>query len=168
MNDKHLLTSDEKIKNWGYGEWVEEPDVIEFEHKGFKCKVKRCFANELSGHLFGGHLCGYVCVPKENPKHGKDVFEEFDGIDVHGGLTYGKFEDEEYWIGFDCAHSGDICPSAEVFNKIMILPKFLKELEVKLNTSHNFNGSYKNIGFVIEECKRLAEQLAKNIYPVYT
>lgn len=31
-NSKHLLTSDEKIKYWGYGEWVEEPDEVFFTH----------------------------------------------------------------------------------------------------------------------------------------
>jgi hypothetical protein len=53
-----------------------------------------------------GHLSGYVVVPTEC--HWRDVKD----LDVHGGITYGPQKDEEdnTWIGFDCAHPDDICP----------------------------------------------------------
>ena len=54
MKSKHILTSDEKLKHWGYGEWVEEPDLVEFEHENFKCAIKRMVAPEMNGFLFGG------------------------------------------------------------------------------------------------------------------
>ncbi len=162
MNGKHILTSEEKLKYWGYGEWVEEPDVIEFEHQGFKCCVLRCIAKECDGQLSLGHLCGYVCVPKDHPKYGKDAFEEFDKVDVHGGLTYGDFQYEEYWVGFDCAHSGDITPSLEALKKKYPKSPFAQEWEEmkkRYPNCHLFNPTYKNISFVVEECKNLAEQL---------
>lgn len=170
MNGKHLLTSDEKLKHWGYGEWVEEPDLLEFDHLGLKCRVKRIFVKEWNGYLSLGHLCGYVCVPKENPYHGKsfdDFYSDIDGsiVDIHGGLTYGEFEGEEYWVGFDCGHLVDITPSLEAFKKTMKRLEYLNKLEKDIKKNYPncalFNPTYKNINFVMEECKKLAEQIVK-------
>ena len=59
-----------------------------------------------------GHLCGYVRVGE---KLGTLDFDEYDdlGVEVHGGITYsGKLTGEEgYWLGFDCAHAGDLQPA---------------------------------------------------------
>jgi hypothetical protein len=57
-----------------------------------------------------GHRCGYIGIPKGHSVYGKD-YDEID-IDVHGGLTYAgddnyPVESDLWWIGFDCAHSGD-------------------------------------------------------------
>jgi hypothetical protein len=35
----HKFTSEEKLSWLGYGEWVEEPDLVEFEHCGLKCEI---------------------------------------------------------------------------------------------------------------------------------
>ena len=61
---------------------------------------------------------------------------------MHGGLTYAKdcllnSDIKGYWwLGFDCAHFGDYSP--------------------ELPFSH---GEYRNIEYVKEECKSLADQL---------
>ncbi|MBM7280339.1 hypothetical protein JTZ10_21580 [Gordonia rubripertincta] len=47
-----------------------------------------------------GVLNGYARIPDG---HTIDV----DGLDVHGGITYGSGECEG-WIGFDTAHAGDL------------------------------------------------------------
>lgn len=59
------------------------------------------------------HLCGYIFVPSWHPFYNKgdtelnSLFE----IDVHGGITYSYSDDFDEWkIGFDCAHGGDISP----------------------------------------------------------
>ena len=78
------------------GEWSGEPDLLEFEALGFKCKVMR--------NTSLGHLCGYIAIGADHPWHGK-CCSEIDA-DVHGGLTYCK--DGE--VGFDCAHAGDLVP----------------------------------------------------------
>ena len=66
-------------------------------------------------------------------------------VDVHGGLTYsGKSKpthdpDGLWWIGFDCAHAGDLSPGYP----------------------NNFGDeTYKNIDYVEGECCNLAKQLA--------
>ena len=55
---------------------------------------------------------GYIGVPKEHPwyeKYYMDIENEYD-VDIHGGLTYSGFEDDDkcfWWVGFDTAHVGD-------------------------------------------------------------
>jgi len=161
MKSKHILSSDEKLKQWGYGEWVEEPDLIEFEHQNIKCRIIRVSAHEMNGSLFGGHLCGYICIPEGHPWKGLGENALYDNIDVHGGITYNKEEEDGYWIGFDCAHSSDIVPSLEVFrNKYRnsVWEKYIKDLKRRYPSSTRFNPTYKNINFVIEQCESLAEQ----------
>lgn len=119
----------------------------EFKHAGLQCLMIRN-PRYLS-------WCGYVAVPMnsilnevkywinepEKP-HEKAVND----IDVHGGLTFsGKIEyihepckifDINNWVfGFDCCHLGDLFAT--------------------------YHGEYRNKEYVIEQCKKLAEQLSK-------
>lgn len=57
-----------------------------------------------------GHRCGYVNIK------GSDNFN-VEPIECHGGVTYYErglhfiddpVDNNEYWIGFDCAHFGDL------------------------------------------------------------
>ncbi|MFC6953742.1 hypothetical protein [Halorubellus litoreus] len=76
-------------------------------------------------------------------------------VDVHGGLTYGP--DEDGWVGFDCAHSGDMC----VDENGTPLPN---NIEADLRAAMN---DYDRKEWatdwwpedVVEECDRLAEAL---------
>lgn len=168
MNQKHLYTSDQKIKWFGYGEWVEEPDGVTFEHLNIKCLILRIIARESNGaDIFGGYLCGYCMVPRDHTFFGKP-YEELN-IRVHYGLSKCDFQEgedgeQDFWIGFDCAHSGDIIPS---FKKIREKYDKLIESELKINEmikKFNINSmllqkSYKNINFCIQECKSMAEQI---------
>lgn len=107
-------------EKWGEGVWLEEPDEWTYNDvTGYKCRILR--------HWEMGHLCGYVQIPKKHP-----LFEKIDKteetIEAHGGLTFNRRgkpqaltdnEDEdrtdEHWIGFDCAHSGDLTPLSVKF-----------------------------------------------------
>lgn len=159
MNKTHIHTEEQKLSWWGDGEWVKEPDLVEFQHEGFDCKVERKSFAENNLSVFGGHLCGYVKIPSDHPyyhKHYDDMT-----IDCHGGLTYGEFSDE-HWIGFDCAHLGDITPSMKKLNEtdedmINLIKMFSKH--PKLIKSPIFNQIYRNIEFCIDECKSIANQL---------
>ena len=158
MIQKHLLTEEEKLNWWGEGEWVKEPDLIEFEHQGIQCKIKRMYVQEPYSKevcVFGGHLCGYVAIPIDHPYYQKPYDDM--NIGVHGGLTFGECSDK-HWIGFDCAHLGDYTPSLEQMRK------YFEKIELftirkKLENFTLLNPSYKNINFCIEECKSMAEQL---------
>jgi hypothetical protein len=155
MIRKENYTSEWKLEHMGNGAWISEPDNFEFYYEGFKCRIKRMIANENSGRFFGGHLCGYVMIPKDHPLFNKD-YSDIDDIDVHGGLTYGELENEdEYWIGFDCAHSNDIVPSMMEFRKI-----FEVEFQEKYKrTPTIFKGEYRTWDWVMEQTKSLADQV---------
>lgn len=163
---KHHYTYDEKLKWWGYGEWVEEPDEVDFIHDDIKCKIIRVvrpkgpIRDDGTFFMFGGHLCGYVIINKDHPFFGK-YSEEIENIDVHRGVTFSgnRFDgDNEWWIGFDCAHSIDYQPSIELLKQsyryLFPIPEKFKEYSI-------FNPTYKNINFCIEECKSMAEQIKK-------
>jgi hypothetical protein len=161
-NDKHLLDSDVKLKHWGYGEWIEEPDIAEFKYNGWDCKIIRGGAWDRwnNDHLYGGHLCGYVSVPSNHPFYQKK-YEDID-IECHGGLTFGECNDR-HWIGFDCGHSHDYIPSIEYLKKTdpMMIEIWERhnELMKKYPDSMIWHQSYKNIDFCILECISMVNQL---------
>lgn len=167
MECKHLYTSDEKLKWFGYGEWVEEPDEVYFVHKGINCRVLRVVNYEYLHAAFGGYLCGYVRLDEFHPWCGK-THNEIE-CDCHGGLTYSQFEkNDEFWIGFDCAHSGDIAPSVELNMRNDPMWQKMKEEREKLFMKLKCawpRDTYKNIFYVKNECIALAEQATELLAP---
>ena len=161
MKKIHKFTSDQKLAWWGYGEWVEEPDEVTFEHEGFKCRIIRAAALEglsPTQYMFGGHLCGYVQVPESHPWY--NVGSIFDAqADIHGGITFADyaFEEGEFWAGFDCGHSFDIIPSMIAMKK-KIREDMLEKHSWIPERIPIFQECYKNIDYCILECKLLAEQ----------
>lgn len=97
----------------------------------FKCCVRRVQRS--------GHLCGYVHLTQDNDYFGFD----YDQIPVtcHGGLTYASDLDDEWVIGFDCAHYGDLQP-------------FYSEME------YYRNGIYRDMEFLKKECESICEQIS--------
>lgn len=94
--------------------WETEPST-EFwidPETGYGCAIVR--------HTSMLHLCGYVGVPMTHPwaQKGYDDMRMADNewVDVHGGLTYStdhapnEKPDGHWWLGFDCAHCGDLVP----------------------------------------------------------
>lgn len=65
-------------------------------------------------HRGTGYRYGYVRIPAGHPWHGKHYGDI--AAEVHGGLTYSDFGfpcespgmDDSWWVGFDCAHAGDL------------------------------------------------------------
>lgn len=146
------------------GPWSTEPDKAQWvdEATGLDCLIVR-------NH--GGALCGYVGLPPGHPLHGLDYDEAHEraDIDVHGGLTFADRcqkgdEDgwhichvpepgrpaEVWWLGFDCAHFGDISPRHEQDYRDAGIDK----------TAWGHSETYKDFGYVQAEVTRLAAQLA--------
>ena len=170
MDEYHLLDSDFKLKYFGYGEWVEEPDRVNFIHKGYSCKIIRICAREpycMDEVYYGGHLCGYVKLDETHPYHGKGYQDM--NIDCHGGITYAERsewvdhpEENKFWIGFDCGHSGDFIPSSEMFKKRHNKPSWIEKMNEIFDSSNlpdYLKPTYKNLNFCIEECKSIVDQL---------
>lgn len=162
---EHTYSSDEKMKWWGYGEWVEEVDYATFSYNGWECVIRReCFYD--GPIVFGGFLCGYVKIPENYRLYtvSPDVHTyTLSKFGVHGGITYFSFpfwDEEILYLGFDCGHVYDITPS---FNKMRCFPEeFPKEFCDNLISLFNkFNATYKNIYFVKKELELLCDQLSK-------
>lgn len=150
LEETHQWTSDDKIEMIGYGEWVEEVDYIEIEYQEYRAKIQRqiikeCYA--IKEAYFGGHLCGYVKIPENHYLYDKEIKD----IECHGGLSFISEENEEKWIGFDCAHSGDIVPSQILTHKEIPL--------VLIRLKDCFKPTYKNMQFCIDECISIIDQL---------
>lgn len=97
-------------KMFGPGPWQEEPDFLEFSHKGYDCILRRNHS---------GAWCGYAQIPKDHPwMENIDILDE--RIDVHGGVTYQgyRMEDDRYFVGFDCAHCEDFIPAFDALKNI--------------------------------------------------
>ena len=140
---------------WGPGPWQDEPDRVDFVHAGFAC-----LANRRGDEL--GHWCGYVGVPKEHPAYGKQG-EDVD-VEVHGGVNYAHkcageichvpapgMPDDVWWLGFDCAHAGDLAPG---------LRAVLRRVGIPDREQSIFRDEYRTLAYVRREIESLAEQLA--------
>ena len=124
---------------------LQRPDDIlaTGEHQGFKWHVI---------HNGQGYRCGYVRIPAGHPWHGKD----YDNIaaEVHGGLTFAGAdvpcdapgEDNDWWVGFDCAHAFDLPdPSLPTYHP-------------SPSPYPSFMGEVRTQEYVEAECRSLCEQ----------
>ncbi|HUT57227.1 MAG TPA: hypothetical protein VNA25_05065 [Phycisphaerae bacterium] len=133
---------------WGAGPWDEEGDFEVFDTQaGYLGVVDR---NSL------GSLCGYIAVPNGHPWHGVDYdnihAEGGDYVEVHGGLTYSRKNSGEigtpdtprsWWVGFDCAHLGDLVPAM---------------IRLRDVVSVAMMETYRDFKYVKEEIESLAQQ----------
>jgi hypothetical protein len=123
------------------GPWHAEPDRVEFRHAGLPCLLVR-------GPV--GAWCGYVGTPPGHPWRERDL-EGVGAPEVHGGVTYQKpchgdichvpapgEPDGVVWVGFDCAHAGDL-----IFS-------FVREVRM--------SGVYRDVAYARRETEQLAEQ----------
>lgn len=154
MKQTHLYTSDQKLQIFGYGEWVEEPDLVEFTHNGVDCKIMR--------HS-NGFLCGYIKL-HNGCEYVDKSFEDIP-IEAHGELTYSSQLGDGFWIGFDCAHFNDCIPGPplsivpdDCSNELKICIECLNEIILKLKSTRDQETTYKNTTFCIEQCKSMADQ----------
>ena len=160
-------------KDWGEGEWLNEPgmnEIVEFDYKGYRCILVR---NDF------GSWCGYVEIPAESKWAKYDNYMDIP-LDVHGGVTYGQAAKnketgkEIYIIGFDCNHGSDYAPRSEAINKNLhlfaptgidgssALEGKVKELQQKmldLATSMHWKQVYRTLDYATEQLKGLVDQM---------
>ena len=171
MKTMQWTTIDREKERWPSGPWDGEPDKVQWQDEatGLPCIAVR--------HGYSWHWCGYVGVTEGHPAFQKgyddvEVAADEDGSKyprVHGGLTYSDFcqphEDEAskgichlpepgepdhvWWLGFDCAHSGDYGPRDAMYARDR--PERCFALD--------WRGSYKSLQYVKNQCAELAAQL---------
>lgn len=89
-----------------------------------------------------GAVNGYARLPEGHPWRDKELqMDDYDLVDVHGGITYGP--DADGWIGFDTLHAFDVWPGS---------PDYQKDDEY---------GRWWTPDMVAEEARQLAIQIAK-------
>jgi hypothetical protein len=150
---------------WGDGPWNAEPDKVQWidAATGLDCIARR------GG---GGAWCGYVGVPERHKYFGSH-YDDVD-VDCHGGLTFADrchagaeetaichvpFDgrsDKIWWLGFDCAHAGDLVPG-----HIAIAPVY-RSLSRIFSDNEDLGGGdhYRTLDYVRDQCAKLAAQLA--------
>ena len=119
-------------------------------------------------HPSMGHLCGYVRIPRGHPLYriitskvwthkwpsNKYVAQRrgynhylIEQLEVHGGITFaGKLRNTRgIWIGFDCAHLGDLVPA-------------MSHLSISIGEPC----TYKDEAFVTAELAKLIDQLTQS------
>lgn len=132
-----------------------EGDEKSWERAGLTCKMLR--------HDNLKHWCGYVGLHAAHPSHGKG-YDDID-VDVHGGLTYARanfpycLPDGLWWVGFDCAHSGDCVPG------INSARHGIEAFVLAMGNFADAGGSedrdvYRTAEWVEAETNKLADQLA--------
>lgn len=139
-------------------------DLRFYATNGQPCYAKR--------HPTLGHWCGYVL--SRTPMALRAGDHHYPDVDVHGGCTYyepymftnvhgeievpfthpavhGRSHRERAtarWVGFDCAHVGDVVPEMTEFRA-----RVAKGMEVDMKET------YRDLAYVILECERLATQV---------
>lgn len=155
MQTKEYRTVDKS--GWIDGEWKNEPDKMQWQDEatGLPCLIVRGPS---------GALCGYVGIAEGHPYFQKE-YESVD-VEVHGGLTFASMcadtgdetrhichladpgePEHVWWLGFDCAHSGDLCPS------------YAKEHGVFAPSAWE---QYRTVAYVKGQVRNLARQLAEH------
>ena len=108
-----------------------------------------------------GVRCGYIKVLPGHPWYGKTTDnEKLYDINVHGGITFaqadvscdGKGEDNGWWLGFDCGHSGDR-PDLD-----LPMDEAGKLIAKTLATASIDNGKIRTTEYVEQQCMNLCEQ----------
>lgn len=139
-----------------HGPWDDEPDRIAWTDPDTN------YPSLMLRNMFGS-WCGYVAIPPGHPAHGCG-YDDFDEVEVHGGLTYAKEcvgdpgrgvchvsaegePDDVWWLGFDCGHGWD---------DNWMMAQFAADVGQGL-----FRSVYRDVGYVRQECSRLAQQLYK-------
>lgn len=149
------------------GKWHREPDKAQWQddETGLPCLIVRGPSGALCGYVGVSEGHPFFGVEYDNCEHDALYTKEEDGWErryplAHGGLTFSDFchpkedpskgichtveegeNDRVWWLGFDCAHAGDLCP--------------------KYGHHYPIGGeTYKDIEYVRREVRDLAAQLA--------
>jgi len=110
-----------------------------------------------------GHRCGYVQIPAGHPWHGEH-YDNLNNIAVHGGVTFSgpRMNEDGWWIGFDCAHSGDFPDLDMVHREMRVL--HAETICVWLNipkTDIDNKVGVKSTKYVAQWCEKLIDQAIK-------
>jgi hypothetical protein len=154
---------------WQAGPWDDEPDVKFWAHQGLECAVARNQFGAWCGYVKvpEDHPWHGLSYSDRDPRsevgyferlwlalRGKEPERKMDWeysleakVDVHGGLTYGArghhMLGDGWWLGFDCAHAGDLAPGMVSYGATWP------------------DERYRDLSYVMDETEKLAKQVAQ-------
>lgn len=160
---------------WQRGPWDDEPDKMQWQDEltGLACLIVRGPGGALCGYVgvtgsHPWHDVGYnecaLPVKCEDSWCGHQP-----DLDVHGGLTFAsrcsphednpergvchviEGDDDTWWFGFDCGHSGDQSPGHAAHEALRGGGALFGMFS---------DGTYKDVGYVQRYVTRMAGQLA--------
>jgi len=115
--------------------WLDECYRKKLIINGFECLILRIRER-------GGHLCGYIRIPKDHPIYEIDSNRSDIWPEIHGGWSYDRTNPEDTydtarWVGFDCAHLNDLSPLSDtqrggIYRTMEYVEKELKEATLAL------------------------------------
>ena len=113
-----------------------------------------------------GYRCGYVQIPNDIlPKVQEDAEQDSEcvPVNVHGGVTFaGYLKDfDEFFIGFDCAHYGDL---QDIESWKTHFPEEYAKIKKYLDHPNRRGETVKTKEFVREECYRMIDQIIDIYY----
>lgn len=154
---------------WGPGLWQDEPDKVQWidDATDLDCLIVRGPSGALCGyigvlppHPWHGKDYGGCALPEPCDDYWCD-HSVSSRVSVHGGLTFASAcqhgEDESrgvchvplngrsdsvWWLGFDCAHYGDVTPQTDA-----AYPR-----------SRDYGAAYRTVSYVVDEVRSLASQ----------
>lgn len=171
MSDHYIV--EQEFEHAGY------KCVVTFGDMGHRCGYVGIPKEHL---LYGKNYSDYLDIKKEDIEDREvsgiiPLFcacldkDERVKIDVyfqcHGGITYsGGGEQSEYpiksdlwWFGFDCAHAGDGKDLQYAYEKFPQYREITKQ-RMECERKYHIDGEVvRSLEYVMDECKRLAEQL---------
>lgn len=160
-----------------------------FEHAGYTCVVtfgntaNRCgYVGIPIGHpLYGKGYDDYLEI-KKSDIGGREVsgifpllcacLDDDERIKIeayfqcHGGITFadgGKqstypIESDLWWFGFDCGHCDDKCDLQLAYEKFPNDREHIRR-RIEIESQFDTGGEIRTEEYVVDECKKLAEQL---------
>ncbi len=138
-----MMSHEEKLRKYGEGEWIDEPDEVFFSHTNIACEIFRHSR---------GYLIGMCQLPDNHPWSSMPLKKA--EICIHGHqFIYKTFQNE--YVGFSCDMLDDMIP---VFNTDKLAEQVIDAFNKKNDQSYE-RFIYRNLSFVTEQCKYLAEQI---------
>lgn len=137
--------------------WDNEPSILTWvdPHTRLRCLIKR--------HPSMLHLCGYVRIPYSHRLYKATKHRLERDLNPHGGVTFdqvfkaktSRFNSRGRWVGFDCAHAGDLAPGL-----VALVKKSHEQFPGLAPPSFMFSGDvYRDIHYVIGVVTLLAEEI---------
>lgn len=193
-DDEHGAPEKVNREGWAAGPWDVEPDRLEWRDAatGMPCLIVRNHLGSLCGYVgvppghpfhgidYAGCALAWACNDAKGERSWDCKHRPEALVDVHGGLTYADRcnapsgichvakpdePDDVWWLGFDCAHGGDVTPAMDAMRAALGKIK-LPGLKVPtaLTSGSPFDEvwkpTYKDVDYVKGECAQLAAQLA--------